>query len=143
LSVRCLLWATVLSIVLWVGIVAFAVKASASCHTHRCWHRVSVRRHLDYAWAWVKRHPMPTCTYVGESSAPGDYSAPFGMRRYRARNLSSTAGGKYQMLDISAHAAGVPNYPGTHDAAQAPPLLQEKAARRLLAMQGIHAWARC
>lgn len=123
--------------------LVFVDHADSRCRTHACWHRVSVRRHVDYAWRWVKAHPMPACTYVGESSAPGDYSAPYGSRRYRARNLSSSAGGKYQILDRTWYAYGGRRYDDSHPAAAAPPLEQEKVARRVLAGQGIHAWNRC
>jgi muramidase (phage lysozyme) len=75
---------------------------------------------------------MPYCTWGPESGG-----------NYRARNPQSTAGGKYQILDTTWHAFGGPDYSGDHDAAQAPPLEQEKIARRVLAGQGIHAWVGC
>lgn len=82
--------------------------------------------------AHYRRFPMPRCTWVGESG--GDY---------RARNPASTAGGKYQMLDSTFHAFGGPDYPGSHDAAQARPVVQERIARRVLRGQGLGAWVLC
>lgn len=75
---------------------------------------------------------MPACTWVGESGGS-----------YTARNPSSTAGGKYQALDSTWHTFGGYDYPGTHDAAQAPPVEQELIGRRILRGQGIGAWVLC
>lgn len=84
-------------------------------------------------WAYYRAHPMPWCTWGPESG--GDYTA---------RNPTSTAGGKYQMLDSTFHSVGGPDYPNlTHDAAYAPPLVQETMARRVLAAQGLQAWVNC
>jgi hypothetical protein len=124
--------------------IAFGVlshDAEARCRTHKCWHRVSVKRHVRAAWRYYRAHPLPACTWERESGWPG--LSPWSPRRYRARNMQSTAGGKFQMLDTSAHATGIPDYPGTHDAAQAPPLMQEKAARVLFRIQGPRAWVNC
>jgi hypothetical protein len=123
-------------------LLLFPHHADARCRTHKCWHRVSVHRHIAYAWRWVKAHPMPRCTWIPESG-PLSLYGQWSPRRYRVKNSSSTAAGKFQMLDQSAHAAGIPDYPGTHDAAKASRLAQEKAARRLLAMQGPGAWVNC
>lgn len=75
---------------------------------------------------------MPRCTWWGESGGS-----------YRARNPHSTAGGKYQLLDSTFHGLGGPDYPGTHDAAHAPPLIQERIARRLLRSRGTRPWVLC
>lgn len=72
---------------------------------------------------------MPWCTWGPESG--GDY---------RARNRSSTAGGKYQIIDSTWWANGGTHYPVRHPAAAAPPLEQEKVARRVLASSGPGAW---
>jgi hypothetical protein len=102
-----------------------------------------VARHVRAAWRYYHRHPMPFCTWVGESSAPGDASGQWARRRYRKRNLSSSAGGKFQILDRTWYAYGGGYYPDSHPAAAAPALEQERVARRILAGQGIHAWNRC
>lgn len=52
MSLRGYLFAALFSILLWMGVLAFAVKASAACQTHRCWHRVHVKR----ADNWLQRH---------------------------------------------------------------------------------------
>lgn len=117
-----------------------ASVAQARCHTHHCWHRVSVRRHVDYAWRWVKRHPMPYCTWAYES---GTWGSAWRHSRYRARNSQSSAGGKYQILDRTWYAYGGSHHDDSHPAAVASPLEQEKIARRILAGQGVHAWSRC
>lgn len=78
---------------------------------------------------------MPWCTWGPESGG-----------NYRAMNPTSTAGGKYQMLDQTFHAFGGPDIGGrwvTHDAARVRPLLQERVARRVLRGQGLGAWVRC
>jgi muramidase (phage lysozyme) len=75
---------------------------------------------------------LPFCTWGPESGGS-----------YTARNPVSTAAGKYQILDTTWHGFGGPDYPGSHDAAQAPPWLQEKIARRVLAGQGLNAWVNC
>lgn len=84
-------------------------------------------------WAYYRSHPMPWCTWGPESGGS-----------YTARNPSSTAAGKYQMLDTTFHANGGYDYPNqTHDAALAPPLEQERVARNVLASQGLGAWVNC
>lgn len=52
---------------------------------------------------------------------------------YTATNPSSTAAGKYQIIDSTWHGLGGPDYPGTHDAAKAPPALQDQLAAKLWA----------
>lgn len=136
-----LLAAVVLSLA--IGALLFTAVAHGKCRTKACWKRVHVARAERWLWRQYKAHPMPGCTWAGESSSPGDYSRPYSQRRYRARNSQSTAGGKFQILDQTWHAFGGPDYPGTHDAAQAPALLQERIARRVLKGQGIHAWVGC
>lgn len=115
----------------------FAAKAFASCHSHRCWHRVSVKRHVRAAWRYYHRHPMPYCTW-GPESGPGD---PWKRSRYRVLNLSgSGAGGKFQIMYRTWLGYGGKPY---GNARYAPPLEQERIARRILAGQGLGAWSRC
>lgn len=118
-------------------------KAFAKCHTHRCWHRVSVARHENYAWRQYHRNPMPRCTWVNESGVEHRGFGEWSRARYRARNRSSTAGGKFQILDRTWYAYGGSYYADSHPAAVAPPLEQEKIARRILGQQGLGAWMGC
>jgi len=101
-----------------------SAEAKPGCKTKRCRDRVE--------WRYYRANPMPRCTWFGESGG-----------NYRARNARSTAGGKYQMLDTTFHAYGGPEYPGTHDASKASPLVQERVARRVLRSQGLGAWVLC
>lgn len=78
------------------------------------------------------RANLPACTWVPESGGS-----------YTARNSASTAGGKYQMIDSTFHANGGADYPGSHDAAQAPPGEQERVAARLYAREGGRPWVNC
>lgn len=103
--------------------------------------RANVRQHLRRykrayrvraQWAYFAAHPMPDCTWVGESGG-----------NYRARNPSSTAGGKYQIIDSTWYANGGGRYRDSHPAAVAPPLEQERVARRVRASQGLAAWVNC
>lgn len=115
----------------------------ASCHTHRCWHRVHRRRVRAFLWRHYRAHPMPWCTWGPESSGP-PYTIPaFAMRRYRARNPVSTAGGKYQVIDSTWWANGGGHYFDSHPAAAAPPLEQERVARVVLRRGGLSQWANC
>jgi hypothetical protein len=87
-----------------------------------------------------RRHPMPRCTWHGESGAGnGEWS----MARYRARNPSSTAGGKFQIIDSTWFAFGGKPYRARHPAAEAPKVEQERIARRVLRGQGLGAWVLC
>lgn len=138
-----------------IGVIALVLPlailtatAHGRCRTHACWHRVSVRRHTDEAWRRYHAHPMPVCTWEPESSvdpATGAnyYGRPWARGRYRIRNPYSSAAGKFQILDSTWDNIGGPDYPGSHDAAQASPLLQEKLARVLLAISGPGAWVKC
>lgn len=134
-----------LSAIIWASLYLFAVKAAAGCHhSHKCWHRVSVKRHINWAWRHYRAHPMPRCTWVPESGAVRAHYSEFSRRRYRARNPGSTAGGKFQIIDRTWYGYGG-SYTGDedHPAAAASPLEQEKIARRVLAGQGVHAWVNC
>jgi hypothetical protein len=76
----------------------------------------------------------------------GDLRQPVAPEPLLAKNRSSTAGGKFQILDrtwfsYGGHFHGTDS--GHHVAAYAPALEQEKIARRILAGQGIHAWVGC
>lgn len=122
------------------AMLVHAAPAESKCYHHKaCWKRVREARATAWLWRHYKANPMPVCTWLPESG-PG---SPWRRSRYRVKNWSSTAAGKYQLLDITAHSAGIPDYPGTHDAAKASPLMQEKAARRVLATQGRGAWVGC
>lgn len=61
---------------------------------------------------------------------------------YHNRNGSTTAAGRYQILDSTFHANGGRDYPGSHDAAQASKLEQHEVAHRIWADpgQGPGAW---
>lgn len=83
-------------------------------------------------WVYYRSHPMPYCTWGPESGGS-----------YTARNPSSTAGGKYQILDSTWYANGGGRYYDSHPAAAAPPLEQERVARNVLASQGLGAWVNC
>jgi len=139
-SARCFTWAAVLGTIAWLSLFAGAHVASAKCRTKSCWHRVHVARAERWAWRHYRAHPMPYCTWAYES---GTWGSPWRSSRYRARNRSSTAGGKYQILDRTWYAFGGRRYADSHPAAVAPALEQEKIARRVLAGQGIHAWVKC
>lgn len=120
--------------------VPFETGASKQlCHTRACRVRVQLKRERAEMRRY-KRHPMPRCTWWGESGAGLGEWAP---ARYRARNPVSTAGGKYQILDSTWRAFGGPDYPGSHDASRARPVLQERIARRVLRGQGLGAWVLC
>jgi hypothetical protein len=118
----------------------FLADAFAKCRTHACWHRVHLARHVRYVWRWYHAHPMPYCTWAYES---GTWGSPWRSSRYRARNSQSTAGGKFQIIDRTWFAYGGRPNGDRYPAAAAPPLEQEKIARRILASQGLGAWARC
>jgi hypothetical protein len=110
-----------------------------TCDASSCRERVA-RRRSRAEMRRYRRRQMPWCTWGPESGAA---LPPFSVRRYRARNPASTAGGKFQVLDSTFHGVGGADYPGTHDAAQAPPVVQERLARRVLAVQGLRAWVGC
>jgi hypothetical protein len=101
---------------------------------HRVHHQHVEARHRREAreWRYYRAHPMPYCTWGPESGG-----------NYRAMNPTSSAGGKYQMLNQTFHTYGGPFYGTGHDAAYAPPLVQERVARRVLRGQGLGAWANC
>jgi hypothetical protein len=60
---------------------------------------------------------------------------------YRAENPTSSAGGRYQILDTSWAAYGGKPYPGSHPAAEAPPAEQDRIASAIYADVGSSAWA--
>lgn len=115
----------------------------ARCHTHRCWRRVGRRRHIQWRWRYYKAHSMPRCTWDGESASRGARISEYAPIRYHARNPSSTAGGKYQIIDTTWYGYGGNHYNDAYPAAVAPPLEQEKIARRVLAGGGLSQWANC
>jgi transglycosylase-like protein len=60
---------------------------------------------------------------------------------YTARNPSSTAGGKYQILDSTWYAYGGARYADSYPAAVAPPAEQDRVAAAIWADVGPSAWA--
>lgn len=84
-------------------------------------------------WRRYRNDPMPWCTWGPESG--GDWTA---------RNPSSSAGGRYQIIASTWYAMGGPaTWDSRWPAAAARPLIQERIARRVLHRQGLHAWVRC
>lgn len=142
MTVRAWLATFACGVALFLPLVILVATSHARCRTHHCWHRVSVRRHVEYAWRWFKAHPMPRCTWIPES---GSRFGEWQRARYRVRNLSrgATAGGKFQIIRLTWLSNGGRDHDARYPAAYAPPLEQERIARRVLAGQGIHAWERC
>lgn len=92
------------------------------------------RRHRRVAeMARYRAHPMPACTWFGESGRQHGEWAP---ARYRARNPRSSARGKFQILADSTWRA----FGGGDDWS---PVVQERIARRVLNGQGLGAWVLC
>lgn len=119
---------------------AIPVAHIARCQTHACWRRVHARRVRAFLWRSIRRHPMPWCTWGPESSGP-PYTVPeYSVRRYRVRNPVSTAGGKFQILYSTWLRAGGRPY---GNAADAPPVEQERVARVVLRLGGLSQWANC
>ena len=119
----------------------FLVDAFAKCRTHACWHRVHIARAERWQWRQYKAHPMPYCTWAHESGPPRPGYGPYARARYRVLNTSgSGAGGKFQIMYRTWLAFGGKPY---GNARFAPPLEQEKIARRVLAGQGLGAWVAC
>lgn len=91
---------------------------------------------------------MPTCTWGPESSsdpATGKsfVGKPWVIGRYRVRNPSSTAGGKFQILDTTWVGNGGTPYRDTHPAAVASKMEQEKIGRVVLRRGGLSQWVNC
>lgn len=119
----------------------FAVGAFGKCRTHKCWQRVHTARAERWAWRQYRARPMPYCTWAYESGVPYKGYGEFARRRYRVLNMGgSDAGGKFQIMYRTWLAYGGTPY---GNARYAPPLEQEKIARRILAGQGLGAWVRC
>lgn len=59
---------------------------------------------------------------------------------YTAVNPTSTAGGKYQIIDSTWYAYGGAHYAGSHPAAGAPPAEQDRIASAIWADVGANAW---
>lgn len=60
---------------------------------------------------------------------------------YGAENPSSTAGGKYQILDTTWYDYGGVHYPYSHPAAHAPPAEQDRIAYAIFQDSGPSAWS--
>jgi hypothetical protein len=131
-------------------VAAIVAPAHASkhgtCHTRSCYrracssfacrvrvaHKQRARRERA-EMARYRRHPMPRCTWWPESH--GDWTA---------RNPSSTAGGRYQILASTWYAMGGPaTWDRRWPAAAARHVIQERIARRVLHRQGLQAWVLC
>lgn len=106
-------------------------KLKLAFHEHRK-HKLIQRarlRYLPYECGGGMRSAIDCATMLCESEGS-----------YTARNLSSTAGGKYQILDTTWHYYGGRDYPGSHDAASAPPIEQDRIAGEIYADSGGGAW---
>lgn len=83
-----------------------------------------------------RRNPMPWCTWGPES---GSHRPEWSPARYRQPNVSGgSGGGKFQILVSTWYGVG-----GTGQPYHAPPVVQERLARRVLASQGLGAWVNC
>lgn len=114
-------------------------KTHGGCYSPRCTARVRSKRDARLM-ARYKRNPMPRCTWHSESGA---HLREWAAARYRAKNPTSTAGGKFQIIDSTWYANGGRRYRVRHPAAAAPKAEQEKVARRVLRSQGLGAWVLC
>lgn len=108
-----------------------------------CQHRIRVHKKHHRQWHWIKTHPMPRCTWWGES---GVGRPEYSMLRYREWNRAgSSAGGKYQILNSTWYSNGGSTFghrfyrPAQH----ATPYEQEHVARRVLRHGGLSQWALC
>lgn len=128
--------------------IRYLVRCHRSARSRRIvrFHLARYKRHhkIRVQWAYYKAHPMPYCTFANESGPPSPRNPEWSGDRYRAKNSTSTAGGKYQIIDSTWFANGG-SYQGKvrHPAAYAPPLEQERVGRNVLASQGIDAWVGC
>lgn len=116
------------------------VKAEKRAELERRHRRALVREMRRY-----KANPMPACTWEPESSwdpATGQSFAgrPFAPGRYRVKNPSSTASGKFQFLTSTWLNIGGGAY--ASEARYALPVYQERMARRLAADSLDH-WVNC
>lgn len=133
-----------LTITAVIGTLTFASSAEAKnkkvykCNSKACVERVE--------WKNIKKNPLPACTYVNESG-PINYRAgmgPYGWKRYKVINKSSSASGKYQIMNYTWFNFGGRRTGVTyHVAASATPLEQERMARKVYRNQGIRAWHGC
>lgn len=127
-----------------------ASYAPAPCdHTcvERVKHRITRARERE-EWRSYKREPMPWCTWALESGPPSAGNPEWRGRRYRVKNPSSTASGKYQILTSTWVAYGGGSY--ASQARYARRLHQERVARRIAYWgtvvhrpQGLGAWVGC
>ncbi len=118
----------------FTALVALAAIAGAPDCSPACKQRV-IRKIEAREMAGYHRHPMPHCTWWGESG-PG--LPEWSPRRYRALNPATAAGGKFQMLPSTFRAVGGRGAPHL-----ARPVVQERLARRVLRLQGLGAWVLC
>lgn len=127
------------ALVVVIGLVstgdASARAARDGCHTHACRDRVLMREY--------RAHPMPACTWAPESSwdprtGQSFIGRPWALGRYRVVNPGSGAGGKFQFLPSTWRNIGGRGLPH-----HAPPVDQERGARKLRRLVGLSAWVNC
>lgn len=113
---------------------------------HFCQHSIQAQKavkkwHRHFIRLRKKRQMIDSCTPFGQWAIPGYIVMRESGGSATAKNRYSTASGYYQMLDSTFHNVGGPDYPGTHDAAQAPPEIQHCVAHRLWMQYGSSPWA--
>lgn len=139
---RCIRPLTLTTALLALLTVPATAAADRGCNTRACAKRVAARAHRAEMRRY-RRHPMPRCTWEPESSwdpATGRsyIGRPWAPGRYRVINPKSGAGGKYQILPSTYRTVGGRGAPHL-----APPVVQERLARRILRTQGLEAWVNC
>lgn len=97
----------------------------------RLWHRAKRiywrHRHKERE----RRRLTPYDCPGGRSAIPCYITACESKDSYTAKNPSSTAGGRYQILDSTWYAYGGRHYADSHPAAVAPPAEQDRIASQL------------
>lgn len=104
--------------------------------------------HERAEWRDYKANPMPWCTWALESGPPRRGYGQWAHARYRVKNPSSTASGKFQVLTSTWWAYGGGRY--ATEARFARRIHQERVARRIAYSgtvaarpQGLGAWVGC
>lgn len=148
LSIRHIVTVMLASVSLF-GAPMLTITPTASAHTHRSSRCHTKACSTRVAWRHYKKHPLPWCTWGPESdwnplTGASYIGKPWVRGRYRVKNPKSTAGGKYQILDMTWYGFGG-SYQGRvrHPAAYASRVEQERVARRVLRGQGLGAWENC
>lgn len=132
-------------------VIALAAPAYEAQCSKTCVERVKrkiIRRQHRMEWRDYRRHPMPWCTWALESGQPHEGYGQWARARYRVKNPSSTASGKFQVLTSTWLAYGGGSY--ASEARYADRLHQERVARRIAYAgttihrpQGLGAWVGC